>query len=515
MLLIHPQTVKPCESPAGLARLAGALNHHQVHHRIIDANLEGLCFRLQSPVTDADQWTRRAVRHLSANLEALWNGQAFKNLDRYKRVVNDLNRVVQSAGPPFNGTLSLGNYTDQTLSPVRSADLIRAAETPEQNPFFDYFSGRLDGVLKDQQPSLIGLSVNYLSQALGAFALAGYVRKKAPGVKIVMGGGLISSWLSGPGWRNPFEGLVDELVAGPGERPLLLSRGITPHKRPYLPDYGVFMDNRYGAPGFILPYSASQGCYWSRCSFCPECAEGRRYRPIPPSRVMKDLKALIRQTRPVLIHLLDNAVSPALLRHLGENPLLVPWYGFVRITKELTDPDFCLALKASGCVMLKLGLESGDQAVLDRLNKGIELGVASKALRNLKKVGIATYVYLLFGTPAEDLTAARKTLDFVVSHDREIAFLNLAIFNLPAYGPDTEALETEDFYEGDLALYRQFQHPLGWQRRKVRQFLDREFKRHPAVAEILRRDPPFFTSNHAPFFGEARLIPRKARSTVG
>jgi hypothetical protein len=31
-------------------------------------------------------------------------------------------------------------------------------------------------------------------------------------------------------------------------------------------------------------------------------------------------------------------------------------------------------------------------------------------------------------------------------------------------------------------------------------FLDREFRRHPAVADILRRTPKHFTSNHAPFF---------------
>lgn len=29
--------------------------------------------------------------------------------------------------------------------------------------------------------------------------------------------------------------------------------------------------------------------------------------------------------------------------------------------------------------------------------------------------------------------------------------------------------------------------------------LDRECKRHPAVAQILRRDPLFFTSDHASF----------------
>jgi radical SAM superfamily enzyme YgiQ (UPF0313 family) len=150
--------------------------------------------------------------------------------------------------------------------------------------------------------------------------------------------------------------------------------------------------------------------------------------------------------------------------------------------------------------MLKLGLESGDPAVLDALNKGIDLPTVSAALKNLKAAGIATYVYLLFGTPAETPAAARRTLAFTAEHAEEIGFLNLAIFNLPAYGPETEEFDTREFYMGDLSLYRPFFHPQGWNRGEVRRFLEREFKRHPAVAAILRRDPPFFTSNHAPFF---------------
>jgi radical SAM superfamily enzyme YgiQ (UPF0313 family) len=149
--------------------------------------------------------------------------------------------------------------------------------------------------------------------------------------------------------------------------------------------------------------------------------------------------------------------------------------------------------------MLKLGLESGDQAVLDSLQKGIDLEEASSALKNLKKAGIATYVYLLFGTPPEGQTEARRTLEFVVRHHESIGFLNLAIFNMPIYGPEAQQLQTKSFYEGDLSLYMNFDHPKGWGRPLIRQFLDKEFKRHPAIAPILRRDPPVFTSNHAPF----------------
>ena len=254
------------------------------------------------------------------------------------------------------------------------------------------------------------------------------------------------------------------------------------------------------SPGFILPYSASSGCYWKKCSFCPENAEDNPYRPIPAERVRADLDGLLRKTRPVLMHLLDNAVSMDLMRSLCKDPPGVPWYGFARFTRHLADPDFCSDLRRSGCVMLKLGLESGDQDVLDRMHKGIDIETASAVLKTLKKAGIATYVYLLFGTPAEAPASAKKTLDFIASHRDEIGFLNLAIFNMPVCGPETSGLATGSFYEGDLSLYTDFAHPKGWDRRSVRQFIEDEFKKHRAIGPIVKRDPPIFTSNHAPFF---------------
>jgi radical SAM superfamily enzyme YgiQ (UPF0313 family) len=296
-------------------------------------------------------------------------------------------------------------------------------------------------------------------------------------------------------------GLIDHLVAGPGEYPLLCLLGITNHKNSSsLPDYTPLPLGEYLAPGFILPYSASTGCYWNKCSFCPERAEGNPYEPVPVEKVLTDLQTLATQTKPVLIHFLDNALSPTLLTALYSHPLHVPWYGFARITPHLTDPDFCRALKQSGCVMLKLGLESGDQEVLDSLNKGINLTEASQALKTLKRAGIATYVYLIFGTIAENYASAKKTRDFVIKHCDDIDFLNLAIFNLPVYGPEVEKVEAKNFYDGDLSLYTDFLHPQGWNRNQVREFLDKEFTRHPAIASIIRKDAPFFTSNHAPFF---------------
>ena len=101
---------------------------------------------------------------------------------------------------------------------------------------------------------------------------------------------------------------------------------------------------------------------------------------------------------------------------------------------------------------------------------------------------------------SESIIEARETLDFIVEHAAGITFLNLAIFNMPVCSAEVSTFEVSGFSGDNLSLYTDFVHPHGWDRQTIRRFLDREFKRHPAVAAILRRDPPHFTSNHAPFF---------------
>jgi radical SAM superfamily enzyme YgiQ (UPF0313 family) len=525
MLLIYPPAAKSCEPPAGITKLAGALNAHGISCRVLDANLEGFLSLLEQPQTAIDTWTRRAVKNISKNIASLRDPKTYQSLDRYSRAVRDVNRVLEVSAKNSGVIMGLADYQDQRRSPVRSGDLIAAAEHPERNLFYPWFSRRLPEILAessfpqkrsrrkgkhedrehDEKGTMrtVGFSLNYLSQALCTFAMIGFVRKEFPGLNVVLGGGLVSSWMKRPGFKNPFGDLADRLIAGPGEGPLLDLLGVKDAKQNhYTPKCESLPLHDYLSPGFILPYSGSSGCYWNKCSFCPETAEGNPYVPVPAEQAMADLKALTSKTKPVLVHLLDNSISPALLRALAEKPIGVPWYGFARISRDLMDGDFCMALKRSGCMMLKLGLESGDQGVLDAMQKGIDLEMASQVLKNLQKAGIAAYVYLLFGTPSETITEARRTLEFTVRHKDAITFLNLAIFNMPVCGQEAGEYETEQFYEGDLSLYTGFKHPRGWDRKQVRQFLDNEFKRHSAVSAILKKDPPVFTSNHAAFFSK-------------
>lgn len=503
ILLIHPPLVKPSEPPAGILKLSACLAAHGVVHDILDANLEGilsLTGLTAATHQPAGRWDARACKNRDVAIAALRHPKTYESFSRYGRAVLELNHVLQISGKPYSVHLSLSDYADKRLSPVKSRDLFEAALHPRRNPFYPYFSKRIGEVLT-QNPEYIGFSLNFLSQVLCAMAMIGFIKQCHPKQKVILGGSLTTSWMALTGRKDLFAGLVDHLVAGPGEERLLellceekskntlCSEGLRPTDHlPYL------------SPGRIEPYSAASGCWWRKCSFCPETAEANGYLPQPVNRVIADLHQLAQTASPALFHLLDSAVSPALLSALITDPPGVAWYGFARVTPHLADEDFCRQLKASGCAMLKIGLESGDQGVLDRLHKGIDLQVASKALKNLKKSGISVYGYFLFGTPPENEDAALRTLDFVCRHAESLRFLNLSLFNLPVNSSETAKLDIEDFSDGDLSLYKNFHHPAFWNRSRVREFLEKKFKKHPLIQPIVRRNPPLFTSNHAPFF---------------
>ncbi|MBU2481698.1 MAG: radical SAM protein, partial [Proteobacteria bacterium] len=378
---------------------------------------------------------------------------------------------------------------------------LKSARHYMENPFYAFFESCIRPKILDSKSEYVGISMCYLNQALVSFALAGWIKDNFRNKKIIMGGGLLSSWMSRPGFNHPFKGLIDISIKGEGELPLLNVMGIDGHgQKHFIPDYDFVKNNIYLAPGRVLPFRSAIGCYWSKCRFCPEKVETRPYDTQRASKVLEDLEAVDKKYAPDYIHFIDNAITPAFLRAISQQSFAFKWYGFVRFEKDFMDPDFCMALKRSGCDMLKLGLESGDQGVLDQMNKGTHLGMVSTILKNLHQAGILTFVYLLFGTRFEDESAAFRTLEYIKAHRQYIDYLNLAVFNLPKFSDDAQGLDTQEFYHGDLSLYLNFKHPHGWNRYKVKQFLGKTFKKQILSDGGIRKNPAFFSSNHAVFF---------------
>ena len=173
------------------------------------------CWR--RPKIRRDTWSTRAHKHRLKNLASLRTPATYSNIDRYQRAVRDCNRVLELAGSAHPElSLSLANYEDTGFDPLASRDLLRAAQAYRNSLFFPWFSQYLAPHIEQHKPHFIGISLSYLSQALPTFALIGFLRATFPHIPLILGGGLVTSWMSNPEWSNPFSELVDHCISGPG-----------------------------------------------------------------------------------------------------------------------------------------------------------------------------------------------------------------------------------------------------------------------------------------------------------
>ncbi len=496
LLLVHPPGARISEPFSSVARLSGELKSMGIEVTVWDASAHLVLDLLRRPLTSEDIWTRRALSKVHDTIAMLQSPRGYTSLDRYRNAINDLNRILAQYKPC---EITLTDFKDPRAPSLQSEGLRHAAQHWWENPFASSFLPLLQEWLS-QGVKHVGFSLSYLSQAPTAFAMAGAAKALAPKVTVSFGGGLVKSWLSQRGFENPWSGVVDQLFKGGAREVSQKLFGVLPHvgPRPGAHDYTFVEPSNYLSPGLVLPFSVTTGCNWRRCTFCPERYERTPYELSDPQLAREELEYWCAKLQPVLVHLTDNEVSPSFVKALMERPPAVPWYGFSRFYDELEDREYVRRLRRAGCVMLQLGLESGDQGVLTSLQKGIRLERVKRTMENLNAEGIIVYAYLLFGTPSETREAAQRTMEFCVEHASLLDFLNLAVFNLPRTSPQVQTVKRKGAYSADLSLYVDFEHPKGWHRGEIRRFLSR-FRSHPALRPIVMRTPPSFTSNHAPF----------------
>ncbi len=73
-------------------------------------------------------------------------------------------------------------------------------------------------------------------------------------------------------------------------------------------------------------------------------------------------------------------------------------------------------MKESGCYGVKLGFESGNQYVVDKIiNKHLDLAYAESVVRRLRKLNMTVHGTFTIGLPGETPEQMRETLEFVRS----------------------------------------------------------------------------------------------------
>jgi len=113
-----------------------------------------------------------------------------------------------------------------------------------------------------------------------------------------------------------------------------------------------------------------------------------------------------------------------LCREMTDRGLGVRWECLTRA--DLLDDELAEAMVRSGCVTLRVGVESGSERILRHMNKDVALDAVRRAAKILGRLDLYWTAYILVGTPQETKESIQETIDFI----REIdpPFVTLARF---------------------------------------------------------------------------------------
>jgi p-methyltransferase len=100
-----------------------------------------------------------------------------------------------------------------------------------------------------------------------------------------------------------------------------------------------------------------------------------------------------------------------LLRMMIERGWDFQWISFFRCSN--TDEEALDLMRASGCLGVFLGIESGDQTILNNMTKFANVDRYRWAIDQLHQRGIMTFASLICGFPGETRQTFRNTLDFL------------------------------------------------------------------------------------------------------
>lgn len=165
-----------------------------------------------------------------------------------------------------------------------------------------------------------------------------------------------------------------------------------------------------------ISFYTGRGCP-AKCTFClwPQTIGGHLYRHKSPDAVgreMAEAKELFGdRVREYMFDddtfTIDKHRAIAISEHLKK--LNITWSCNARAN---LDYDTLKTLRDNGLRLLLVGFESGNQAILNNIKKGIKLETAREFMKNCHKLGITVHGTFIIGLPIETRETVEETIRF-------------------------------------------------------------------------------------------------------
>jgi len=180
-----------------------------------------------------------------------------------------------------------------------------------------------------------------------------------------------------------------------------------------------------------LPILASRGCIRS-CSFCSERLLSPRFRVRSAERIVFEIEQHIKSNDIRWFTFHDSLINgdlrvlEKLCTLLLERGIQIKWEAQVAIRSDMSI-ELMRLMKESGCFNFFIGLESGSDMILSKMNKGYTTQVAREFFQRAHTAGMHFEISLIAGFPEETNSNFEETLQFLLQNKKiipKIAQLN-------------------------------------------------------------------------------------------
>lgn len=382
-------------------------------------------------------------------------------------------------------------------------------------PFESYYEKDLIPRVIRGSYRAVGINITYVAQLPFALSLARRIRMALPEAVVIFGGTEVSDvWKYVSDKRLFFRvfDIADACVVGEGEsafvsllsdiandRPLQSVPNVFLHPNRRIParktdataplidpptiayeatktlptpEYSKLPWNQYLSPHPFVYYSPSRGCYWNKCTFCDYGlnfgSPTSPWRQDPVEKMLHDITEISRSFHHIYFSV--DVLAPATLLQVAERivetGIEIRWGAEIRLEKYWT-PERCHLLYESGARAISVGFESGNQRILDCINKGVRINNVPAILQSFHEAGIGVQMMGFTGFPTETLDEAMDSVRFLEHNRKYWTFGGLGKFTLTpgaqvALHPERFGIHSLHARVGDdIVSHLQYEDPIG------------------------------------------------------
>ena len=436
------------------------LNERAARNELTELERDRLNCLIAQDAVDVMELAEQAV-----DAKSIVRGEAFYDAEKLEWALNTFRDVMKFISAAYFPA-SLVFYPMESNLGYRSGvsrEVLAFIEDETVNVYRDVCRQLVLPAIHKEHPEVVGISVGTQMQLLAGMTFCKMIKQEFPDIHVTVGGNVITRLQEDlPKQKQFFTQVFDSAILYEGEHALVWLLEALAGERIWekvpnliwyqngqvrvnseiytektttlpLPDFEGLPLDSYFVPVRILPYLATRGCYWGRCTFCDH-GQGYfdQYRGKPAHDVVREIKALKEKYQAEHFLFSDESYPPALLKKvtqlLIEEQVGIKWTTLIRFEESLQDPEIWKQAVQAGCCTLYYGMESANERVLELMDKHAKKSVIENNLREAAKAGIWNHVMAFYGFPGETRDEAEETREFLLENKRYIHSVELFYF---------------------------------------------------------------------------------------